>query len=472
MEGRQLKYLVVLGDGMADYPITELGNKTPLQYAVKPNMDFIAKYGATGLVKTIPDSASPGSDTANMSVLGFDPEKYYTGRSPIEAVSMGISLAEDDVAFRCNLVTLSEGGAYEDKTMLDYSSDEISSDEARELINTVNENTDIEKIKFYPGISYRHCMVNSGAGATSKNTPPHDILETCVGDHLPQDEADPEHAILLNRLMRESYEYLSVHPVNLARVQRGLKPANSIWLWGQGKRLALPSFKEKYGVSGVVISAVDLIKGIGLCCGLTPINVEGATGIINTNYEGKARAAIDALKGGCDFAYIHIEAPDECGHRHEIENKVKAIELIDSRVLPIIMEGLESFDDYCLMVLPEHPTPLPLRTHTKDPVPFAVYRKMRRNTSGVGSTWKTQSSASGMDSAGKAQSCTSGVDAGSTPNPDCAPGCGDSGLSDSDSEGIVQGYDEFQAKKTGLFIEKGHELMDEFILNNCEKLLP
>ncbi|MCL2164942.1 MAG: cofactor-independent phosphoglycerate mutase [Oscillospiraceae bacterium] len=413
-----MKYLVVLGDGMADYPVPELGCKTPLQYANKPNMDFIAKNGATGLVRTIPDGVSAGSDTANMSVMGFDPKTYYTGRSPIEAVSMGIRLSDDDVAFRCNLVTLSEGGVYEDKTMLDYSSDEISSEEAREIIGSVNENVSIDSIKFYPGISYRHCMVWKGAGFTSENTPPHDILGKRIGEYLPRDKAAPDQAGILNLLMRKSHDYLSRHPVNKARSARGLKPANSIWLWGQGTRMVIPSFREKFGISGVVISAVDLIKGIGLSCGLDPIYVEGATGIIDTNYEGKARAAVEAFKKGYDFAYIHIEAPDECGHRYEIDNKVRAIELIDSRVMPIVMEGLESFDDYSIIVLPDHPTPLSLRTHTREPVPFAVYSKKRRRR-----------------------------------------------------DPVISGYDEFSAQKTGLFIDRGHELMDEFISRDCENLI-
>ena len=257
-------------------------------------------------------------------------------------------------------------------------------------------------------------MLYKGSFLTAESTPPHDILDKCIKGFLPHDNENPGHAELLNKLMRESYDYLSAHPVNKSRVARGLNPANSIWLWGQGTRLALPSFEGKYGVRGVVITAVDLIKGIGLCCGLEPVHVVGATGTIDTNYEGKAQAAIDALRGGCDFAYVHIEAPDECGHRYEIDNKVKSIELIDSRVMPIIMGGLEEFDDYCIIVLPDHPTPLSLRTHTRDPVPFAVYRKSEhRNNQGIA------------------------------------------------------GYDEFTAEKTGLYIDKGHDLMGEFILHKC-----
>ncbi|MDR3121824.1 MAG: 2,3-bisphosphoglycerate-independent phosphoglycerate mutase, partial [Clostridiales bacterium] len=354
-----MKYIVILGDGMADRPVPELGDRTPLQAAKKPNMDFFAKHGELGLVKTVPDGISPGSDTANLSVLGFDPKRLYTGRSPIEAVSMGVSLGDDDVAYRCNLVSLSDAERYEDKVMVDYSSDEISSAEAAELICAVNErllSADLARrlaragagarLRFHPGISYRHCMVWNGGGLETKCTPPHDILERRVGDHLPKNGGDVKSgagdgadggamndADILNLLMKDSYEYLSEHEVNRERVRRGLLPANSIWLWGQGKRLALPSFCGKYGLSGAVISAVDLIKGIGISAGLRSIEVEGATGVLHTNYEGKATAALDALKSGCDFVYIHIEAPDECGHRYEIENKVTSIEYIDARLI-------------------------------------------------------------------------------------------------------------------------------------------
>ena len=405
-----MKYIVILGDGMADLPVDVLGNKTPLQVAIKPNMDFFAQYGKTGLVKTVPDGIPPGSDPANMSVLGFDPRLYYTGRSPIEAVSMGINLAEQDVAFRCNLVNLSDGEPYENKQMIDYSSDEISTAEAAELIQSVNEIFANNDIQFYPGISYRHCMVWHGSGLTVKCTPPHDIMDQQVLTHLPKDDVLPEQAEVLNKIMKESFAVLSKHKVNLERVKRGLKPANSLWIWGQGKRLYLPAFQEKYQLSGAVISAVDLVKGIGISTGLQSIDVPGATGIIDTNYEGKAMAAVKALKEGADFVYVHIEAPDECGHRQEIENKVKAIEYIDSRLIAVILKEISCFDDYSILVLPDHPTPLSLRTHTSDPVPFAVYTKSKH-----------------------------------LENKSCA------------------GYSEAEAAKTRLYIEEGFTLMDKFI---------
>ncbi|MCX7841604.1 MAG: cofactor-independent phosphoglycerate mutase [Clostridia bacterium] len=400
-----MKYIVILGDGMADYPLEQLDNKTPLQYAKKPNMDFLAKHGEIGLVKTIPDGIPPGSDAANLSVMGYNPEIYYTGRSPLEAVSMGIELSDTDVTFRCNLVTLSDEEDYSQKTMLDYSSDEISSEEAGQLIREVNKYFKNETISFYPGISYRHCMVWVYGPQGFKLTPPHDILERKISQYLPQGE----HSAALIEMMVKSHSFLKDHPVNKARIERGLKPANSIWLWGEGKKPSIPSFYEKFGIKGSVISAVDLIKGIGLCSGLKSIDVEGATGNIHTNFIGKAKAALKELEEGQDFVYVHIEAPDECGHRFEIENKVKSIELIDDQVVGTILKGIEKYDDYKVLILPDHPTPLSLRTHTSDPVPYIIYRKNFERVSGV------------------------------------------------------QGYDEFQAKSTGVFIEQGYNLMEYFI---------
>jgi len=400
-----MKYVVILGDGMADYPIPQLGNKTPLQCAKKPNIDFLAKNAELGMVKTIPDGIPPGSDVANLSVMGYNPRQYYTGRSPLEAASMGIELSPTDTAFRCNLVTLSEEGDYTGKTMIDYSSDEISSAEAAELIKEVNKHFKTSDISFYPGVSYRHCMVWKGAPVGLGLTPPHDILERPIAEYLPKGEYGK--AIL--NMMQESYEFLKDHPVNKARVSKGLRPANSIWIWGEGRKPAIPKFSEKYGISGSVISAVDLIKGIGKCAGLKAVNVEGATGNIHTNFAGKAKAAVQELEAGQDFVYVHIEAPDECGHRYEIENKVKSIEIIDRQVVGPILQGLEKFADYRVLILPDHPTPLPLRTHTSEPVPFLLYRKKGRKVSGA------------------------------------------------------EGYDEFQAKSTGIFIEEGHTLMDHFI---------
>lgn len=401
-----MKYIVVLGDGMADLPVEQLGGKTPLQCAKKPNIDFLARNGIMGMVKTVPEGIPPGSDTANLSVMGYDPVKYYTGRSPLEAVSMGVHLSDTDVALRCNLVTLSNETEYADKTMIDYSSDEISSSEAAKIIEDINKHFGSQKIHFHPGISYRHCMVWDNGPLNLSLTPPHDILEKRIGDYLPKN--DSRTSILLE-MMRKSYDILKDHPVNKARIERGLKPANSIWLWGEGKRPSIPSFKDKYGISGSVISAVDLIKGIGICARLNSVDVEGATGNILTNFEGKARAAIKELEKGSEFVYIHVEAPDECGHRFEIDNKIKSIELIDDKVVGLLLKSLDQFEDYKILVLPDHPTPLSLRTHTSDPVPFLIYQKS----------------------------------------------CPQNNKND--------GYDELKAAESGLFIENGYTLMDFFI---------
>lgn len=405
-----MKYIVILGDGMADYPISQLGDKTPLQYARKPNMDFLAKHGETGMVKTIPSGIPPGSDAANLSVLGYNPKIYYTGRSPLEAVSMGINLSDTDVAFRCNLVTLSDEENYADKVMIDYSSDEISSEEARQLIEEVNRHLGTDIIVFYPGISYRHCMVWKDGPVGLNLTPPHDILEKKIADFLPVGGDTGQ--ILLN-MMIDSYRILKNHPVNKERLSRGLRPANSIWLWGEGRRPAIPKFHEKYNLKGSVISAVDLIKGIGICAGLKSINVEGATGNLHTNFKGKAQAALKELESGQDFVYVHIEAPDECGHRYEIENKIKAIELIDEQVIGPILAGMSKFGSYCILLLPDHPTPLSLRTHTSEPVPYVLYRST-----------------------------------------DC-------------TKSKAERYDEFEAQKSGIFIQDGYTLMDRFINGNA-----
>ena len=402
-----MKYVVILGDGMADYPLPQLGDRTPLQCAKKPNIDYLAKNGEIGMVRTVPEGIPPGSDAANLSVMGYDPRKYYTGRSPLEAVSMGVSLSETDLAFRCNLVTLSEGEDYNGKTMIDYSSDEISSAEAAQLIEEINRHFKTDIMEFHSGISYRHCMVWHNGPTGFKLTPPHDILERKIANYLPSGQ----HAGLLYEMMQKSFNLLKNHPVNMARAARGLRPANSIWLWGEGKKPAIPGFKEKYNIEGSVVSAVDLIKGIGMCAGLKSIEVEGATGNIHTNFTGKAKAAIQELENGADFVYVHVEAPDECGHRYEIDNKVKSIELLDSKVVGPIMEGLKQFDDYSILVLPDHPTPLSLRTHTSEPVPYILYRKNCKKPSGV------------------------------------------------------TGYDEFQAQSSGILIDKGYTLMDRFLGN-------
>ncbi len=368
-----MKYIVILGDGMSDYPVPELGNKTPLQVAKKPNIDRLAQYGQLGLVKTVPETLPPGSDVANLSVLGYEPEKYYTGRSPLEAASIGIDLRDTDVTFRTNLVTLSEAERYEDRVMVDYSSDEISTEEAHQLLDTIQAHFNNELYTYYKGISYRHCLLWEKGSLDLDLTPPHDILGKRIADYLPSGKD----SLPLLKMMKESQRLLENHPVNLKRKEKGLRPANSIWIWGEGKKPALDPFKDKYGLSGAVISAVDLIKGLGILAGMDSIDVKGATGNIDTNYLGKAQAALDALSQGKDFVFVHIEAPDECGHRYEIDNKVKSIELIDELVVASLIKGLEVYEDYKILVLPDHPTPLSLRTHTRDPVPYILYQKSR-----------------------------------------------------------------------------------------------
>lgn len=368
-----MKYIVILGDGMSDYPVPELGNKTPLQVAKKPNIDRLAQYGQLGLVKTVPETLPPGSDVANLSVLGYEPEKYYTGRSPLEAASIGIDLRDTDVTFRTNLVTLSEAERYEDRVMVDYSSDEISTEEAHQLLDTIQAHFNNELYTYYKGISYRHCLLWEKGSLDLDLTPPHDILGKRVADYLPSGKD----SLPLLKMMKESQRLLENHPVNLKRKEKGLRPANSIWIWGEGKKPALDPFKNKYGLSGAVISAVDLIKGLGILAGMDSIDVKGATGNIDTNYLGKAQAALDALSQGKDFVFVHIEAPDECGHRYEIDNKVRSIELIDELVVASLIKGLEVYEDYKILVLPDHPTPLSLRTHTRDPVPYILYQKSR-----------------------------------------------------------------------------------------------
>lgn len=388
-----MKYVVVLYDGMADYPVPALGGKTPMMVANKPNFDRMAKHGTVGLVRTVAPGLTPGSDVANLSVMGYDPCLYYTGRSPLEAVSMGIDLSDTDVALRCNLVTLSDEEDYSEKTMVDYCAGDISSEEAAEIIKTVEEKLGNDIFAFYSGVSYRHCLVwHGGKTEIGKLTPPHDISGRKIGGYL---NKNPDAAGLLE-LMEKSCEILKDHPVNLKRISEGKRPANAIWLWGQGSRPSLPLFEKLYGVKGSVISAVDLLKGIGICAGMNTPDVEGATGYIDTNFEGKAQKAVEELENGSDFVYIHIEAPDECGHRNEPENKVKAIEYIDSRVLPIVLEALEKYDDYKVMILPDHPTPIVTGTHASDPVPFMIYHKKDEKDSGVDSINEETASKTGI----------------------------------------------------------------------------
>ena len=363
-----MKSVVILLDGAADTPVLELGNKTPLEVANKPVIDSLAALGEMGMVTTVPENLPPGSDVANLAVFGYDPQKYYTGRSPLEALSMGVSLELSDTTFRTNVVTLSEDEPYEEKTMIDYSSDEITTEESTQLIKAVNDALSTSEYEFFSGISYRHLMVWHNKENNFSLTPPHDISDRKVTEYLPKD------SILLD-LMKKSYEILKDHPVNLDRKKRGLRPANSIWIWGNGTKPNLTTFDELYGIRGSVVSAVDLIKGIGTGAGLNVVDVIGATGNVHTNFDGKAEAAIGELKNGADFVYVHLEAPDEAGHRHEIDNKVKAIELIDEKIVSPIFNYLkDSGEDFSMLLMPDHPTPLAIRTHTSDPVPYILYR--------------------------------------------------------------------------------------------------
>ena len=358
-----MKTLVLLCDGMADYPVKELGGKTPMGASVTPNMDKLAKKSYMGLVKTVADNMKPGSDVANLAVLGYDPQIYYSGRSPLEAGSIGIDMKPTDVSFRCNLVTLSDEADYADKTILDYCADDISTAEAREIVKTLAEHFNNDEFQLYSGVSYRHCLIwNNGTTDVGTLTPPHDITGKPIKDYIPSHP----NAKKLYDMMVESYDVLKDHPVNRAREARGLRPANSMWFWGEGTRKSLMPFEEKYGLKGSIISAVD---------GMNVVDVEGATGYIDTNFEGKANAAIKEFKNGQDFVYIHVEAPDECGHRHEIENKKKSLELIDEKILGPVLNALEQYDDYKVLIMPDHATPLELRTHTNDPIPFLMYHK-------------------------------------------------------------------------------------------------
>lgn len=401
-----MKYAVVLCDGMADYPVEALQGKTPMAAAEKPCMNELAEKSEVGLVKTVADGLKPGSDVANLSVMGYDPAVYYTGRSPLEAASIGISLKDDDVTLRCNLVTLSDEEKYEEKTMVDYCADDISTEEAAQLVHYLQLMLGNNEFKFYSGVSYRHCLVwAKGDPHPGVLTPPHDISGKKIKEYTPQGE----NAQKLFTLMVKSHELLRNHPVNVKRIQNGKRPANSIWLWGEGQKPKLDSFEDKFGLRGSVVSAVDLLKGIGICAKMRTCDVPGATGYIDTNFDGKLEAAVQELKAGQDFVYIHIEAPDECGHRGEVENKVKSIELIDRHILAPLVEEMKKLGDYSLLVLPDHPTPLSIRTHISDPVPYLLYRSSQERESGV----------------------------------------------------VL--FDEENAAKTGVFIEKGHTLMNRFL---------
>jgi len=397
-----MKYVVFLCDGMADYNVLELGNKTPLEVAYKPNISSMSKDSYVGLIKSVADGMKPGSDVANLAILGYDPNKYYTGRSPLEAGSIGIDMKQTDVSLRCNLVTVSEEPNYEDKTLVDYCAGDISTKDAKILVDYLKEHLDNDEFTLYSGVSYRHCLIwNNGTLNIGRITPPHDITGKKVKEYTPENEK-------LFNYMKKSYELLNNHPLNIERAKKGLNKANSAWLWGEGKKANLDSFYSKYHIHATMISAVDLLKGIGKFSNMNVVNVEGATGYIDTNFKGKADAAIEAFKNGSDFVYIHVEAPDECGHRGEVENKVKSIELIDRLIIGPVVNYLKTQGDFKVLVTPDHATPLAVRTHTNDPIPFMIY-----------------------DSRKKYQG--------------------------------VENLSEREAKTTGVFIEPGYTLMDKFI---------
>ena len=386
-----MKYAVILGDGMADYPQEFLGGKTPLDLAKKPFIDGLCKVSEVGLCKTVADGLKPGSDVANLSVLGYDPKECYTGRSPLEAASIGIALKDTDVTARANLVTLSDEENFADKTMIDYSAGEISTAEAKVLINYLAEKLNDGKYRLYSGVSYRHCLVVDNGKIAGDLTPPHDITGKPVKGHLPTSETGKEYLALMER----SAELLKNHPVNLSRIKAGKRPASSLWFWGEGTKPKLQSFKERYGLNGAMISAVDLLKGIGKLTGMRVIEVEGATGNYDTNFQGKANAALDALKTD-DFVYIHMEAPDECGHHGDAEHKIYSIEQIDG-VVKTIAEGLKARgEDFSLLILPDHPTPLNVMTHVSDPVPYILYNSAKTENGGAEKYCETEAAKTGV----------------------------------------------------------------------------
>ncbi|MBQ8426258.1 MAG: cofactor-independent phosphoglycerate mutase [Clostridia bacterium] len=401
-----MKYVVILGDGMADYRQPFLQNKTPLMIANKPYIDSLAKRGEVGLAKTVPCGMKPGSDVANLSVLGYNPHDCYTGRSPLEAASIGISLKDTDVTARANLVTLSDEPIFEDKTMIDYSAGEISTAEAKELVVYLAEKLNDEKHKLFAGVSYRHCYVIDNGEMAVDLTPPHDITGKPIKEYLPKSKAGLHYL----EIMKKSVELLKDHPVNKARIKAGKRPASSLWFWGEGTKPTLENFEKKFGIKGGMISAVDLLKGIAKINGMKVIEVEGATGNYDTNFSGKANACLKALRDGLDLVYLHMEAPDECGHQGDAEHKIFSIEEIDKKVVAPIIEGLkEDGEDFAVLVCPDHPTPLSIMTHCADPVPYIIYKSNKQTDSGV------------------------------------------------------SGYDEEQAKSTGVFIENGYELMKKLI---------
>ena len=383
-----MKYVVILGDGMADEPLEILGGKTPLEQAKTPVMDDLAGKGELGLAKTVPDTLKPGSDVANLAVLGYDPCNNYSGRSPLEALSVGVDMQDTDVVFRCNIVTLSEEEPYEQKTILDHSSGEISTEDADILMNAIREAFTTEEFQFYTGTSYRHITVWK-QGRVLDMIPPHDHLGQVAGPYLPKET-------VFRDMMERSFEILNNHPLNLQRAAEGKNKANSLWFWGAGTKPSLQNFEEKTGLKGAMISAVDLLKGIAVGAGMQVLHVPGANGGLHTNYEGKAEAAVKALlEDGCDFAYIHVEAPDEMGHQGSVENKIKAIEYLDSRVVAPVKASLDaSGEPYRMLICPDHPTPIRCRTHTSDPVPYVLYDSTKQRKA-VGAYSEKEAKASG-----------------------------------------------------------------------------
>lgn len=401
-----MKYVIILGDGMADYPVPEINNKTPLEIADKPYMDKFAKIGIMGKLRTVYEGLKPGSDVANLCVMGFDPSENYSGRSPLEAASIGVELSDTDITYRANLVTLSDEEQYCDKTMVDYSAGEISTSEAREIIETLKAELSNDIFSLYSGVSYRHLLLRKDMKKAGPLIPPHDISDKVIKDYLPTDKS-------ILTLMEKSYGILKNHPVNIKRIKEGKNPANSIWVWGEGTKPQIENYQEKFGVTGSVISAVDLIKGIALLSGLKSIDVEGATGNVHTDFSAKAKAGIDALKNGDEYLYLHIEAADESGHQGSLSDKVKSIELIDKEIIKPIYEYLLSTgEEFRLLILPDHPTPVKLRTHTSDPVPFVLVKN-----------------------------------------------------SDFEKKNDYI-YSEKDAEKSGIYFEKGHKLISEIIKNN------
>jgi len=419
-----MKYVVLVGDGMADYPVEGLKGKTPLMVAKTPHMDWMARHGEVGLVRTIPNGFNPGSEIANLSIFGYDPLRYYTGRGPLEAASLGVKLEHDDIAFRCNLVTLKSEGTK--IIMEDFAAGHITDDEARKIIFDVNKEMGTDDIQFYPGVSYRHLMVLKNGAAKFSNlerlelTPPHDILGKEILPFLPQ-VIEPRESQNFERdgadeilgMMNESQRFLKNHPVNLGREAKGLRPANSIWLWGQGRSPRMITLKERFGIEGYVISAVHLLKGIGILAGLEVLEVPGATGYFDTNYDGKAQYALRGLKEK-DFVYVHVEAPDEAGHMGNLQLKIETIEAFDEKIVGAILRGMDDFESYKILVLPDHPTPLSIRTHAADPVPYVIYSK--------------------EDGAEYARG---------------------------------EAFDEVSAGKSGVRIEKGFELIERFLTPHC-----